>query len=256
MKLLLKEPKKARDIELTVKKDGLSLVRLSDEIEFHSKLQPVEFAGYLLACLAGRSDQRLLDRDARYVYHGKELPAFVLVRPTSRGKGIEGSFGFRAVPAVISCSNFDPVNPQSFDAVVTAVDVMQIFSAVSFEFPSQNGWTLIAGSLFIAKEGEKLILRCGGSEPAELTEPLRRILVHRLARYLSGQYISDEDERKFSPSFFNSNGILFNGRENARIRIHGITTPLSYQDVAALYLILRTVRGRETEEEISESESS
>ena len=247
--LLLKETKKGRDVELTVSESGLNVKRISDEVEFQSSIHPIDFASYLFACLADRTQERLLDRNAKYIYNGKEMPALFLVRPTSKGRGIEGDFGFRAVPAIITVQNYDHINPIAFDAVLTALDVMHVVSALPDALPQpQNGWNLIAGTVFVSQENGKLLIRCGGSEPAELTEDLRRLLVHRLARYLSGQYI--DEEQSYSPSFFNRNGVLFNGRKNPRLRVHGITAPLNYQDVAALYLILRSMKGREVEETV------
>lgn len=245
--LLLKETKKGRDVELTVSESGLNVRRISDEVEFSASIHPIDFASYLFTCLADRTQERLLDRNAKYVYNGKEMPALFLVRPTSKGKGVEGEFGFRAVPAVITVQNYDHINPVAFDAVLTALDIMHIFTTLSLK--PQSSWNLIAGTVFVSQENGKLLIRCGGSEVAELTEDLRRLFVHRLARYLSGQYITDEDQR-FSPSFFNRNGVLFNGRKQPRLRVHGITAPLSYQDVAALYLILKSMKGREVEEAV------
>jgi len=255
MKVLLRETKKGRDVELFVNEQKrVAIRRLSDEVEFHSKISPIDLAAYLLSCLVDRAGQRVVDKEAVYMFHGKEEPALFFVRPTMKGGGIEGIFGFRSVPAIIRCQNYSPPNLISFDVVITAMDIMHIVSMVS-SLPVPD-WNLVAGSLFITKEGNRLLIRSGGSEPVELTEEARRLLVHRLARYLSGQFLARDDidqERRYSPSFFSANGCLFNGREDAIIRVHNITTPLAFSDVAAVYLILHGMRGRsEPEAEASE----
>ena len=259
MQILLKDSKK-RDVELFLNEQNrIALKRLTDQIEFHSSIEPVEIASYLLACLVDRAaGQRLVDKEAKYVFNGKQQPALMVVRPTVKGKGLEGAFGFRAVPAVITCQSYAesvPSETVSFDVVITALDVMHILSAVS-QLPASD-FNLIAGSLFITKNGDRLLMRSGGSEPVELTEERRRLLVHRLARYLSGQFITRDDieGRRYSPSFYNMDGCFFNGREEPVIRVHNITTPLSFADVAAVYLTLQKLTGRQ-ESEKKEEEST
>ena len=43
------------------------------------------------------------------------------------------------------------------------------------------------------------------------------------------------------------NGVMFTGRKDARVRVHGITTTLSYMDVAELYFLLSNAEGKQGE---------
>ena len=243
---LLKETKKGRDVELAITDKGAYVKRLSDEVEFHTSLSPIEIASYLLSCLVDRSESKLMDKNARYVYHGKESPALFLIRPTQKGRGVEGEFGFRAVPAIISCQNYDTINPIAFDTIITAVDVFEITGRIK-EMVSFDR-VIVGGSLFLTNQGGSLFIRCGGSEQAEITEDARRLLVHRLARWLSGQFLSENSqERRYSPSFFSQDGVMFTGRKDARVRVHGITTILSYMDVAEFYFLLSNAKAKEGE---------
>ena len=243
--LLLKETKKGRDVEFVISERDVYVKRLSDEVEFHTKLSPTEIAAYLLSCLADRAESKLMDKNARYVYHGKEQEALFLIRPTAKGRGVDGEFGFRAVPAIISCQNYDTVNTIAFDTVITAMDIFFIIGKVKEMVRFDR--VIIGGSVFVTNQ-QGLFIRCGGSEVAEITEDARRLFVHRLARWLSGQFLSENNqERRYSPSFFNMNGVMFTGRKDARLRVHGITATLSYMDVAELYFVLSNAKAREGE---------
>jgi len=93
--------------------------------------------------------------------------------------------------------------------------------------------TILAGmSITVKKDEEGMLLRCGGSEWRRLAEVERSRLVSRLRHWLSG-----DRSRHVT---FNADNLHFNRRP--RLIVNGVSShPLSYVEVAQLYLVLETV---------------
>jgi hypothetical protein len=262
---------KGRDVEMILSKEGLTLKRTTDGAAFVLAVSPFRFGAYLLACLVDQvgRDTYLLEKEARLEKNGRsfEKAGLVVIRPTGRQNN---NFPIKTAPSVILCQEM-PQPGKSEDLVkfkipLFAVDVMEIIARITEHVPAPSRYFL--ADIVVYNEGQKLLLNVGGSEFAELIEKDRRLLVYQLKRWLSGQFAildtqpdseqSEGEERRrrrfFRPSF-NRNGIFFNGSQQPRLRVHGITSRLSYIDVAELYLVMSVCRGREISQQDHENEN-
>jgi len=253
----LREARKKRDLQFFLVKDGrIGLTRLSDGDTFISNNIPaLELCGYLLACLAERAgSEKLIDQNAVLNHAGKEVPALFVIRPTLRRRNDE-SLSFRAMPAVVSCQTVSQDTPSSVQATFSAMDILEVATGIPRQYPLPPV-NLVAGQMLIKSNNGALTVRVGGSERAELSEENRRFVVHRLGRWLSGQYYAenapvpeendkaDKSKNPYPGASFSRNGIYFNGRKEPRLRVHGISAVLSYKDVAVLYFVLKGLNGR------------
>ena len=124
----------------------------------------------------------------------------------------------------------------SFMTGFTDFDLVALMRLAACIKPS--GCLVIGLSLSVmCGEGHELALRCGGSEWRSITENERRRLVTKLRLWLTG-----DRSRHVT---FNADNLHFNRRP--RMVINGVSThPLSFMEVAQLYLVLEGVSGRES----------
>ncbi len=117
-----------------------------------------------------------------------------------------------------------------FRAGFTTLDLMSLIRLAGMH--SVNETLVVGMAITVRNDDEELSLRCGGSEWRRLSESERGRLVSKLRQWLSG------DRSRYVT--FNAENLHFNRRP--RLIINGVSShPLSYVEVAQLYLVLETV---------------
>ncbi len=238
------------NIVISCDKDGVCMTRPSDGLKVQTFFSPFEFGACAMALMTDeyRQEGRLRNTACRAVTREKasasaicELyPLSPRIPPAENGKEEkQKQFSEKTAPlkAMMSVRVFDSRTPDmaSFRSGFTDFDLVALLRLVACSTPS--GCMVIGLSLSVMiEEDQGLSLRCGGSEWRKVTEQERRRLVTKLRQWLSG------DRSRYVT--FNAEGLHFNRRP--RLIVNNVSThPLSFTEVAQLYLLLATCKGHD-----------
>ena len=228
--------------------DGVTVTRSNDGLTVHTCFSPWETGAAAMALMTDeyRQEGRLRNSACRAVTGEKASASAIcelypvsprIPLPDNGKEEKQMQFSEKTAPlrAMMSVRVFDSRTPDmaSFRSGFTEFDLTALLRLAACSMPS--GCMVIGLSLSVMiEEGLGLSLRCGGSEWRKVTEQERRRLVTKLRQWLSG-----DRSRHVT---FNADNFHFNRRP--RMVINGVSThPLSFTEVAQLYLVLEGISG-------------
>ncbi len=234
------------NIVMSCNADGVCITRHNDGLRIQTFFSPYETGACAMALLTDdhRQEGRLRNSSCRVLLNGNSSPTAICdIHPVSlRSRSSEEKqksmqFSEKTAPLkammnirVLSGDNTDIANIR---VGLTSLDLVRLTCL------AVTCWkeTVIVGISITARNtSEGLELRCGGSEWRKIGEHERRRLVTKLRQWLSG------DRSRFVT--FNAQGLHFNRRP--RLIVNNVSThPLSFTEVAQLYLLLETCHGHE-----------
>ena len=230
-------------IVLNSDENGVSVTRLNDSLTVHTSFTPWELGACAMALMTDeyRQEGRLRDASCRVVRQdestGKAICELNPVSPRLRSKEPEqdsGQFSEKTAPlrAMLNIRVLDR-GDSDVAAIRAGFTELDLICLTRLSAAQRDNETILVGmAVTVSRDEEGILLRCGGSEWRRLTEAERGRLVSRLRKWLSG-----DRSRHVT---FNADNLHFNRRP--RLIINGVSShPLSYVEVAQLYLVLETV---------------
>ncbi len=239
------------NIVMNCNDDGVTVTRTNDGLTVHTYFSPWEAGAAAMALMTEgyRQEGRLRNAACRALTSDNTSATAICelypVSPRVPGpktgqaeKNMQFSEKTAPLKAMMSIRIFDEQHADlaSFRTGFTDFDLVALMRLAACSKPS--GCLVIGLSLSAMCGGDHgLALRCGGSEWRSVTETERRRLVTKLRLWLTG-----DRSRHVT---FNADNLHFNRRP--RIVINGASThPLSYLEVAQLYLVLEGASGKDS----------
>jgi len=243
-------PFSSGSVVMNCAEDGVTVIRSHDSLTVHTRFSPWETGAAAMALMTEEYPQegRLRNTACRAVMDKNIIasaicelyPVSPRIPSSDKEKaGNHRQFSEKTAPlkAMMSIRVFDSkqTDMASFRSGFTSFDLVALMRLAACSKPS--GCMVIGLALSVMhEEGMGLAIRCGGSEWRQVAEQERRRLVTKLRQWLSG-----DRSRHVT---FNAENFHFNRRP--RMVVNGVSThPLSFTEVAQLYLVLEGVKGQD-----------